>query len=60
MNTVTVTLTQDDLNVLSALIDAGVKATGLSSVKAAAALLSKLEAAVAEANSPKPDNQEAA
>lgn len=52
MNTVTITLTQDDLNVLSALIDAGVKATGLSSVKAAAALLVKLEAAVASANQP--------
>ena len=57
MNSITVTLTQDDLNVLSALIDAGVKATGLSSVKAAAALLVKLEAAVAEANSADPPKE---
>lgn len=50
MNTVTITLDNNELQALSLLLDAGVKATGLGSVKAAAALLAKLEAAVAEAN----------
>lgn len=53
MNTVTITLNNEDLQALSALLDAGVKASGLAGVKAAAALLVKLEAAVAEANAPK-------
>jgi hypothetical protein len=52
MNTITITLTQDDLNTLSALLDAGVKALGLNAVKPAAMLLVKLETAVAEANKP--------
>lgn len=50
MNTVTITLTQDDLTALAALLDAGVKAIGLNSVKSAAALLVKLETAVNETN----------
>lgn len=44
------TLTQDELTALANLLDAGVKASGLASVKTAAALLNKLEAAVAAAN----------
>lgn len=50
MNTVTLTLNNEELQAIVGLVDAGVKAIGLSSVKSAAALLVKLEAAVAEAN----------
>ena len=50
MTTVTITFTQDELTTLAGLLDAGVKAVGLNSVKSAAALLVKLEAAVSEAN----------
>ena len=45
-------LTQDELTALAGIMDAGVKALGLASVKQAASLLAKLEAAVAEANKP--------
>jgi hypothetical protein len=51
-------LNNEELQSLTALLDAGVKATGLQSVKPAAALLAKLEAAVAEANKPAPAPQE--
>ena len=54
MNTVTITLDQNELQALAGLLDAGVKATGLQSVKLAASLLTKLEAAVAEANAAEP------
>ena len=47
---ITLTLDQNELQALAGLLDAGVKATGLQSVKLAASLLTKLEAAVAEAN----------
>ena len=50
MNTVTITLSQDEITALAGLLDAGVKATGLQGVKQAAAILTKLEQAVAEAN----------
>ena len=40
---ITLELTQDEIQALAGLLDAGVKATGLSGVKAAAALLVKLE-----------------
>ena len=50
MNTVTLTLNNEELQALAGLLDAGLKATGLSAAKSAAALLVKLEAAVAEAN----------
>ena len=50
MNIVTLTLDNDELQAMVGLVDAGVKAIGLSSVRSAAALLVKLEAAVAEAN----------
>lgn len=62
--TITLSLTETDLQALAGLIDAGVKATGIASVKSAAAMLAKLEAAVAEANAsknePANDIQEAA
>jgi hypothetical protein len=38
-------LTVDEANALAQLLDAGVKAVGLQGVKAAAAILAKLEAA---------------
>ena len=47
---ITLTLDQNELQALAGLLDAGVKATGLQSVKMAASLLAKLESAVAEAN----------
>ena len=51
----TITFTQDDLNALSALLDAAVKATGIQGAKAALPIIAKLEAAVADANKPKED-----
>jgi hypothetical protein len=51
----TITFTQDDLNALSALLDAAVKATGIQGAKAALPIIAKLEQAVAEANKPKED-----
>ena len=47
---ITLTLNNDELQALAGLLDAGVKAVGLTSVKSAAAILTKLEAAVSEAN----------
>ena len=58
MNTVTLTLDNNELQSLVGLIDAGLKATGLSAAKSAAALLTKLEAAVAEANASEPKETE--
>ena len=58
MNTVTITLSQDELTALAGLLDAGIKATGLQGVKQAAAILTKLEAAVAEANAAEPKETE--
>lgn len=57
--TITITLTEPELQALAGLLDAGVKATGLAGVKTAASLLTKLEEAVAEANK-KPTTEEAA
>jgi hypothetical protein len=50
MKKITIEFTLDEVQALAGLIDAGVKATGIQSVKAAAVLIAKLEAAVAEAN----------
>lgn len=58
MNTVTLTLNNEELQAIVGLLDAGVKAVGLTSVKSAAALLVKLEAAVAEANAAEPKGTE--
>ena len=55
---ITLTLDQNALQALAGLLDAGVKATGLQSVKLAASLLTKLEAAVAEANKSEPQETE--
>lgn len=54
----TITFTQDDLNALSALLDAAVKATGIQGAKAALPIIAKLEQAVAEANAPKAQSEE--
>lgn len=43
--------TEDEMQALAGLVDAGVRATGLRSVKDAAAILEKLEAAQAEKES---------
>lgn len=47
---ITITLTQDELQALGALLDAAVKATGIQGAKAALLIYGKLETAVAEAN----------
>ena len=54
---ITITLTNEELQALGALIDAAVKATGIQGAKAAVPLYAKLEAAVAEANT-KPQETE--
>jgi hypothetical protein len=46
-------LNNDELQAVVGLLDAGIKATGLSGVKAAASILAKLEEAVAKANETK-------
>ena len=53
---ITLTLTEQEIQALAGLLDAGVKAVGLRAVKDAATLLSKLETAaqsVEEATTPK-------
>jgi hypothetical protein len=45
---ITLELTNDELQALAGLLDAGVRATGLRAVKEAATLLEKLEAATKE------------
>jgi hypothetical protein len=45
---ITLELTNDELQALAGLLDAGVRATGLRAVKEAASLLEKLEAATKE------------
>jgi hypothetical protein len=47
---ITLELTNDELQALAGLLDAGVRATGLRAVKEAASLLEKLEAATKEEN----------
>ena len=54
---ITITLTQDEIQALGALLDAAIKATGIQGAKAAVPLYAKLEAAVAEANA-KPQETE--
>ena len=46
----TIVLTDDEMQWLAALLDAGVRATGLRSVKEAATLMEKLEKATVEAS----------
>ena len=45
---ITLELTNDEMQALAGLLDAGVRATGLRAVKDAATLLEKLEAATKE------------
>jgi uncharacterized protein YunC (DUF1805 family) len=52
----TINFDQNELNALAALLDTAVKATGIQGARAA--LLAKLEAAVAEANKPALAEQE--
>lgn len=54
---ITITFTQEELNSLAALLDAAVKATGMSGAKAAVPLFDKLEKAVAEANAAKNETE---
>lgn len=49
----TLTLNNDELQMLTRLLDAGVRGLGLDGVKPAAIIIEKLEKAVAEANAPK-------
>ena len=53
MDHITLTLNQQELNDLGALLDVAVKASGLQGAKPALGIMAKLEAAVAEANAPK-------
>jgi|DEB0MinimDraft_6_1074348.scaffolds.fasta_scaffold125819_3 hypothetical protein len=52
MENVKLSLSQEEVNALVSLLDIGVKASGLQSVRAATALVSKIEEAVAESNKP--------
>jgi hypothetical protein len=47
---INLTLTNEELQALGALLDVAVKASGIQGAKAAVPLFAKLEAAVAEAN----------
>jgi hypothetical protein len=51
---ITITFDQNELNTIAALLDTAVKASGLQGARAALPLIDKLEAAVADANKPKP------
>jgi hypothetical protein len=53
---ITLTLDQNEVQALGALLDAAVKATGIQGAKAAVPLFAKLEQAVAEANA-KPEQE---
>ena len=50
MKTVKLEFTQEEIQALAGLLDAGVKAVGLRAVKDAASLLEKLETATQEDN----------
>jgi hypothetical protein len=54
---ITLTLNQEEVQALGALLDAAVKATGIQGAKAAVPLYAKLEDAVAAANAPKPEQE---
>lgn len=55
---ITISFSNEELQNLGALLDAAVKATGMQGAKAAVPIYAKLEAAVAEANAPKPQEAE--
>ena len=48
-----ISLSNEELQALTKLIDAGVRGLGLDGVKPAAIIIDKLEKAVAQANAPK-------
>ena len=48
LNVITIEFTQEEIQALAGLLDAGVKAVGLRAVKDAASLLDKLESATQE------------
>jgi hypothetical protein len=48
-------LSNEELQMLTKLLDAGVRGLGLDGVKPAAIIIDKLEKAVAQANAPKPE-----
>jgi len=50
---INLSLNNEELQLLTKLLDAGVRGLGLDGVKPAAIIIAKLEAAVAEANKPK-------
>lgn len=57
--TITISLNNAELQALTALLDAAVKATGISGAKAAVPIFAKLEAAVAANNAPKEEATDA-
>jgi hypothetical protein len=48
-------LSNEELQILTKLLDAGVRGLGLDGVKPAAIIIDKLEKAVAQANAPQPE-----
>lgn len=48
-----ISLSNEELQILTKLLDAGVRGLGLDGVKPAAIIIDKLEKAVAQANAPK-------
>ena len=52
MKLFTLTLTEPELQALSGLVDAGLRASGLRAARDAAVLLDKMELAVSESNVP--------
>ncbi len=56
MKTGNLVLNEQKLQALLGLIDAGIRATGIRSVKDAAVLIADLEAVQAEMNKEEPDN----
>lgn len=53
MNTVNVSLTSEELNALTALLDIAVKASGIQGIRPALAIIDKLEQSVKIANAAK-------
>ena len=51
MDTVTITLNQDELNALTQLLDVAVKAVGIQGARPALAIMDRLQFAVNQANS---------
>jgi hypothetical protein len=49
-----ISLSNEELQILTKLLDAGVRGLGLDGVKPAAIIIDKLERAVAQANAPQP------